>query len=181
MKRVSPIWTRLLWGFHSVVHKLGEELSWEFYVILLFLQTSLHPGNKIHLFSNVSPPLHAMVPLMLLFGTVESVQMRKKGCDVTQSKHYSGLLQSSIWVSTVAAAGLLHWQEHDEAIAVKYLRFIWRLVCALLCSGLWHPERWILMFREITLLQRRWYPVTGIKQYYSYSVQMYISFCSWPL
>jgi len=62
MERGSLIWTRLLWGFHSVVHKLGEELSWDFYVILLFLQVSLHPGNKINLFSHVSAPPHAMVP-----------------------------------------------------------------------------------------------------------------------
>jgi hypothetical protein len=62
MKSVSQIWTRLLWSYHCVVHKLGEELSWDVCLILLLLQASLHPGNELHLLSHVSPPPQAMVP-----------------------------------------------------------------------------------------------------------------------
>jgi len=180
MKRVSQIWTCLLCGFNSVVHKRGEKISWNFYVILLFLQASLHPGNKIHLFSHVSPPPYAMVP--------NCVTVRHCGiCSDEKEKlwrHTVEILLIAVYrtaVRAVTAVGLLHRQQHVEANAVKYLRFTWRWVCALLCSGLWYPERWISTFWTITLLQRRWYPVTGRKQHQNYRVQMYILVSSGPL
>jgi hypothetical protein len=65
-----------------------------FYVILLFLKA--RGVGKYTCAATFHLLLMPYLLVVLPFGTVESVQMRKKSCDVIQLRHYSVLLHSSI-------------------------------------------------------------------------------------
>jgi hypothetical protein len=108
MKRVSQIWTCILCGFNSVVHKRGEEISWNFYVILFFLQASLHAGNKVH----VSPPPYAVVPNCVTYRSAlcnlfrwERKVVRSHSRNITYSgSSHSSSCRHGCWFSSSATA-----------------------------------------------------------------------------